>query len=321
MTANLPFVHPAQDPSIETTARARSHVERTIRRRRARRRAVGSAAFAAVALAGTAGALGALGALGVVGGSTDDTDGIQAASEGSVGSRADVDPNTEWSDPVLSADGRRLTIMVGSAPPGDTSCNQNFEHEVVETDRSVTIGFEELPAAPPPAAGDSGVDAVACTATDEPQRFDVDLEAPFGEREVYDGVRPEPQIVHRLAELVDVTTVPDGWTAEEPSIADGKEHWWAQQFSKDGADWYFTVQQEPEADATTPEGTPTPVTVHGIEGLRYSGQLNDTMESIVWVEGGLSITVWGEMQGPPFAHGDQLLQIAEGVQLPTADDG
>ena len=68
------------------------------------------------------------------------------------------------------------------------------------------------------------------------------------------------------------------------------------------------------------EGTPTPVTVHGIEGLRYSGQMNDTMESIVWVEGGLSITVWGEMQGPPtFTHSDELLEIAEGVRPPTGD--
>jgi hypothetical protein len=45
--------------------------------------------------------------------------------------------------------------------------------------------------------------------------------------------------------------------------------------------------------------------------------MNNTMESIRWDEGGLTITVWGEMQGPPtFTHGDELLQVAEGVHPP-----
>jgi hypothetical protein len=306
MTTNLPFVHPAQDPSNETTARARSRVERGVRRRRAQRRALGSAAVAAVA---TVGAIGTIRAM------TDDADDAIVA-QGGVGDRADVDPDTEWSDPVLSEDGRRLTIMVGSAPPGDGPCDQNFDYEVVETGESVTVGFEELPA--PASSNDPA--RVACTDMLQPQRFDIDLSAPLGDREVYDGVRPEPKKLHRLAELVDVTTVPNGWTAEEPAIAGVEENGWQQTFLKDGADWYFAVNQEPASDATTPEGTPTPVTVHGIEGLRYAGQMSGTMESIRWTEDGVTITVWGEMQGPPtFTHSDDLLQIAEGVRLPAND--
>ena len=303
MTADLPFVYPAQDPSIETTDRARSRVQRLVRRRRAQRRALGSTAFVALA---TVGAFGTIGTL--TGGDDDDL-----VAQGGVGDRADVDPDTAWSGAVLAEDGRTLTIMVGSSPAGDGPCDQNLVHEVLETGESVTVGFEELPG--PPASED-----VACITLAQPQRFDIDLSAPLGDRQVYDGVGPEPQTVHRLAELVDVTTVPDGWTAEEPEISGVEGDGWQQTFHRDGADWYFAVDQQPESDATTPEGTPAPVTVHGIEGLRYSGQMNDTMESIVWVEGGVSMTARGEMQGPPtFTHRDELLQIAEGVRLPAAD--
>jgi len=311
MTENLPFVHPAHDPSTETMARARSHVVRTVRRRRVQRRAVGSAAFAALAIAG---AVGTVGTLGTGGDGTGEGDADVAADvAGRIGDREDVVPDTEWTDPVLSEDGRRLTIMVGSSGPGDHPCNQNFEYEVVETGESVTVGFEELPdVAVPPG------DEVGCARIFMAQRFEIELGAPLGDRDVYDGVGPEPKTVHRLAALVDVTAVPDGWTTDGP-LAVGPTGW-NQTFTRDGADWYFAVDQQREADVTTPEGTPTPVTVHGLEGLRYSGQMNDTMESIVWVEGGLSITVWGEMQGPPtFTHSDELLEIAEGVRLPADD--
>ncbi len=47
--------------------------------------------------------------------------------------------------------------------------------------------------------------------------------------------------------------------------------------------------------------------------------MNGTMASIVWFEDGLLITVWGEMQGPPtFTHHDELLAVAEGIELPEA---
>jgi hypothetical protein len=303
MTTNLPFLHPAQDPPVETTARARSRVERTLHRRRAQRRAAVLATFAVVATVGTVRVF------------SHDNSGDAVVAQGDASDRAktEVDPDIEWSDPILSKDGRTMTIMVGSAPPGDGPCDQNFKHEVTETERSVTVRFEKLPS---PRLGEGE----ACAEMLRPQRFDIALGAPLGHRAVYDGLRPEPQKVHRLDQLVRVTTVPSGWSADEPAIAGAEENGWQQAFHKDGADWYFAVNQQPTPDATTPEGTPTPVTVHGIDALRYTGQMNNTMETIVWTEQNITISVWGEMQGPPtFTRSDQLLQIADSVRLPTTN--
>jgi hypothetical protein len=304
MTADLPFLNPTHQPSTDTTTRPRGRGT-AVRRRRTRRGAAGSVVLTAVVAAGVIGALGAC---------SEDGPDSEVTAGGDANPAASIDPDTEWSDPILSADERVLTIMVGSAGPGDGPCNQNFTHEVVATDRSVTVAFDEQPTAPVPDGEDVG-----CADVFAPQRFDIDLDAPLGDREVFDGVRPEPQLVHRLGELVEVTTTPDGFTPREPSIVEGEAGRWSQQFHGD-ADWYVSVDQQPAATATTPEGTPTPVTVHGIEGTRYSGQMNGTMESIVWVEGDLAITVWGEMQGPPaFTHSTELLETAESVRSPAGD--
>lgn len=139
---------------------------------------------------------------------------------------------------------------------------RNFEYEVVDTGESVTVGFDEQPRPPAPEDED-----IACNASVESQRVEVQLDAPLGDREVYDGVQPEPRPVDRAVETVDVTVVPDGWTAVGMAIAGVEDDTWEQAFGKEGADWYFVVSQQPEADAITPGGTPTPVTVHGIEGL------------------------------------------------------
>jgi hypothetical protein len=120
-------------------------------------------------------------------------------------------------DPVLSADGRTLTILVGFAPAGDGPCEQRFAHEVVERDGSVTVAFDELPRTP---LGEGG----GCDDVLRPQRFDIELAAPLGDRAVYDGVRPDPQVVHRLADVVEVTTVPDGWAAEGPAVEAVRRH-------------------------------------------------------------------------------------------------
>lgn len=306
MTTDLPLVHPAQDPSAEATARARRRVQHTIRRRRARRRAIGSGAFTAVAVA-VAGAAGARGAFPF----TDDHgDEIVARGGNDDPDPADVQADTPWSDPILSPDERTLTIEVGAAPPGDGPCDENYRHEVVETDTSVTVGFEKLPSPP-------GSDGAVCVAMAQPQHIAVELDAPLGDRPAYDGVRPGPQTVHRLDTLAEVTYVPDGWTAGEPLTAGTAEDAWDQPFSRDGAGWSFSVVQEPTSAATTPEGTPLPVTVHGTEGVRYSGQVDGAMESIRWVEGDVTLTVRGLMDRPaPFAHGAELLRIAEGVRLP-----
>jgi hypothetical protein len=306
MTTDPTFVHPAQDPPGDVTERARRRVGHTIRRRRARRRAVGSAALVAVVVAGATGIIG----LTRTGGGGDD--GGDVVADGGVDD-PDIKADTEWSDPLLSEDERTLTIDVGSSGPGDTACHQNFEHEVIETEDSVTVEFDEQQP-PPPVEGEE----VVCTDMLDPQTFEVELAAPLGDRTLHDGVRPEALVVHHLAEVVEVTHLPDGFTAEGPGIGGVEQNGWQQTFHRDGADWYFAVIQQPEADAVVPEGTPTPVTVNGIAAQRYSGQMNGTMETIRWTQDGVTIDVWGEMQGPPaFTRSAELLQIAEGVRLPA----
>jgi hypothetical protein len=305
MSGDLSFLHPAQDPSEECTARARTRVERTVRRRRTRRRALVSAPIAggvaAVAISATGPWRGDRSPEVVAGGPDVDAE-----------SGLDVDPDTAWEDATLSEDGHTLTILVGVRPEGTGPCEQTFHYDLVETAESVTIGFGEEAAVPLPDGG-------GCEEMLAPQRFDVELTAPLGEREVYDGVESEPRVVHHLAELVEVTQLPDGWVAQEPAPGVGHSgEGWQQMFLRDGADWYFSVMQEPTSGAVPPEGTAEPVTVNGIEGQRYSGQMNNTMETIRWVDGDLTLSVWGEMQGPPtFTHHDELLQIAEGVRLPA----
>jgi hypothetical protein len=303
MTADLPFLHPAEDPSIETTTQAWSRVDRTVRLRRAQRRTVGSALLAVAVL-------GAVAAFGATGGDA----GYETAYDDLM-----IDADTGWTDPVLSEDEMRLTIMVGSAPAGDTSCSENYEHQVVETDQSVTIELERLPTPrDDPDDLPEGSDGFACTAMEQSQALEVTLDAPLGDREVFDGVQSEPQAVHRRAELVDVTYVPDGFTAQEPIITDDVENGWSQLFTTEADPiWDLWIDQRPAAGAPTPEGTPTPVTVHGTEGVRYSGQWNNTSESIVWVEGDIRITIRGEGIDPPFTHGAKLLAVAEGIRLPS----
>lgn len=128
---------------------------------------------------------------------------------------------------------------------------RNFEYEVVDTGESVTVGFDEQPRPPAPEDED-----IACNASVESQRVEVQLDAPLGDREVYDGVQPEPRPVDRAVETVDVTVVPDGWTAVGMAIAGVEDDTWEQAFGKEGADWYFVVSQQPEADAITPGGHP-----------------------------------------------------------------
>jgi len=294
MTDQLPFVHPADEPSAATMQRAFSKVEHSVRRRRAQRRALLAAPAATLVV------VAAVGTFTVWRGDR----GGDVVAQSKQSPDLDVDPNTDWMEATLSKDGRTLTIQVANGPE---PCRHEFEHDVVETATSVTVGIEELPLAPV-------AEERVCSDMLEPTTIEVALDEPLGTREAFDGVHAQPQPVHRLGDLVDVTDVPEGWTSD---VAVTTEHGWQQTFQKDGEDWYFAVNQQPTDEATTPEGTPSPVTVHGIQGTRYSGQMNNTMESIRWVEDGLTITVWGEMQGPPsYTHHDELLQIAEGVRLP-----
>lgn len=292
MEPNLPFVHPADDPSADTLQRAFGRVEHSVRRRRAQRRALLSAPAAALVVAA---------AVGTFTGWRGDRGGEVVAGRPD----ADLEADTSWESLTLAGDRTLVISVLTGVPP----CDDDFDHDVVETDESVTVAVQSHAHTPPPSGN------VVCPDMAVPKSIEVELGAPLGDREVFDAIHAEPQPVHRASDLVDVTDVPAGWSGAW-QVTPG--HGWQNTFHKDGADWYFAVNQEPTAEATTPEGTPSPVTVHGIRGTRYSGQMNGTMESIVWVEGGLTITVWGEMQGPPtFTHHDELLQIAEGVRLPS----
>ena len=57
--------------------------------------------------------------------------------------------------------------------------------------------------------------------------------------------------------------------------------------------------------------------MNGEPAQRITGQMNDTMETIRLHLGNLTVSVWGEMQGPPtFTHSAALLRMAEGIRLP-----
>ena len=201
---------------------------------------------------------------------------------------------------------------MGGRPDGTGPCEQRFRYAVTQDESSVTVAFDQV--APEPT--DDG-EAVACERVLTPQTFPVALDEPLGERDVYDGVRDAPRTVGRLADLVQVTGLGDEWVATV-TPSDGEPGRWQQTFQAEGADWYFAVSQYPASMTVDISGTPEPVTVNGVEGMRFRGQMNDTMESIVWTVDGLTIWVWGEMQGPPtFVHSDELLEIAEGVRLPS----
>jgi hypothetical protein len=253
-----------------------------------------------------------------VGGAYQVTDGagVDLEPKGHVGDSEDVVPDTRWYDPMLSEDERRVTVRVGSSPPGRGPCAQNFAYEVVETGESVTIGFDEQPTIPPPSKNTS------CNLSAEPQRVEVELEARLGGRDLYDGIDPEPIPVDRAVETIDVTVVPDGWSPDGEVMAATDDHHWVQAFREEGADWELEVAQSPAGENVTPVGgtsaTAEPVTVRGIEGQRYTARQVATGASqwIVWTEGGLSITVYGRMlRAHEFTYGDELLEIAEGVRL------
>lgn len=111
------------------------------------------------------------------------------------------------------------------------------------------------------------------------------------------------------------TSLPAGFSLESamPMYEGGG---WQQTFFADGADWYFAVNQRPEGSFHGTDEQVGTVTVRGIEADVWDG-MNYTMRTIHWVEDGLDLQVWGEIQGPPtYTHEDELLAIAESVQLP-----
>lgn len=223
-------------------------------------------------------------------------------------------PDTPWFEATLSRDGRKLEVSIG-----DASCGQRTRlvHDVVEDADSVTVAFAKKPI-PPATSPSSGL--VVCPAIAVSQRVEVTLSMRLGDRKVYDGIASTPRTVSRSAELVDATWVPDGFLPDRPEPTTGHSNLgWQQTFHGKGADWYMFVAQEGAGSFRRLAPDPTPVTVHGIKGERYQW-FNGTAQTIHWVEGGLDISVTGEMQGPPsFNHTDQLRHVAEGVRLPSGN--
>lgn len=305
----LPFGHPAQDPTPASVDRARARVHHTVNSRRRRRRVLGTVPVLVIVVGL---------AVAAVGNSTGRGGDHQTVYAGSTSTttdqKLDVDANTPWFEADLSEDGLTLTLSVGSSPRGDGPCEQTFTHDVVETSDSVTIAVEEQPSS----ATSTG--SAVCEAMAWPQVFTIELAEPLGGRAVYDGVQPEPRTIHRASELVSATWLPGGWVLQSasPETLEDGGHFWQQYFGTEGGDWHAYIIQAPAGWFKAPPegGEGVDVTVNGIAAKRYDW-FNGTAQTIHWVQDGLDISVTGEMQGPPtFTHDDDLLRIAQGVRMP-----
>lgn len=243
----------------------------------------------------------------------DGVGGDRAAAERGP-ARMTIHADTPWSDAELSVDGRTVIVVVSSAPQGTGACAATYDHEVIETDRSVTIGFDRLERTTTTAT-------VACPLIASLQRFELHLDEPLGDRPLFNGVVPYAQRVARRSELADITWLPMGFSRDGTDVL----QWpsgagpvtWQQTFKGIDADWVVYVIQGPagtlEHDATS---VPEPITVHGVSAERYRDEMNGTLETIRWREKGLDLAVSGEMQGPPsFTHESELRRVAEGIQL------
>ncbi len=301
MTENQSLGHPAQEPDTATEARVRARVTATVRLRRARRRAMTALPVIAVI------ALVAVAVANTRDNSTGQDRQVVTAGHGDV--ELAFEPDVEWDDAVLSADGKTLTVTASRVLHNSRSCQLDVLHDVVETDDAVTIGLKD-------ATAPEDTTPMACKAVLVPAVVKIPLNEPLGDRAVFDGVRPKARTVLRLAELVQVTYVPAGFTTNPDDIP-SKDTNVQQTYNADGADWYFAVNETKAATPTDlPGATSTPILVNDIEGVRITGQMNNTMESIRFPLGGRTVTVWGEMQGPPtFTHADELQKIAEGIRL------
>lgn len=307
MTEDLPLGHPAQEPDTATEARVQARVTATVARRRARRRALTTlpvivvVALVVVAVANT----------------VDDNTGKdrRVVTAGPGAGELAFAPDVEWDSAVLSADGKTLTVTAGRVLHDSRRCQLKVLHDVVQTDDAVTIGLKDATA---PEEADAA--ARVCEEMYTPTVVRVPLDEPLGDRAVFDGVRTKARTVLRLADLVQVTYVPAGFTTNPDDIAAGDSNV-QQTYKADGADWYFAVNETKDTAPTDlPGATSTPIMVNDIEGVRITGQMNNTMESIRFPLGERTVTVWGEMQGPPtFTHSDELLKIAQGIRLSETD--
>ncbi len=203
--------------------------------------------------------------------------------------------DTSWGRAVLHTDGTTLTIEVSGAPIGDGPCNVRYEHEVIETDTSVTVAFRQLRRSTT-TRGD-----IACPAIAMLQPFVIHLKAPLGERKLYDGVDTEPKQVWRMTDIVEPTVLPDGITIEAlERVPSGKGTLAWMQYAEisSGPGWDLFIDQAPAGSFVAPETSPGTIvgryTVHGNDAAMYE-YFNFTGHEIHWTEGGLDITVRAEL--------------------------
>jgi len=241
-----------------------------------------------------------------------------------------VDADTSWSGAILSIDGMTLELSVGSSPEGDGPCEQRFQHEVIEAEDAVTVAFDLLEQVT------TTIEPVPCVAMRQPQTFDVSLDAPLGDRALYDGVQPQPQLVWRLAEVVNPTVLPDGVTAADlvrsPAGEEQGPLAWSQ-FAQvpSGPGWDLWIDQGPTGSFIPPSTAPGEVIatteIHGVIATIYE-YFNHTGHLVHWTEGGLDITVRAELHSSnmsePFSFAnpdvafidDELIAVADGISVP-----
>lgn len=250
-----------------------------------------------------------------------------SATTNSTSSQLEAD--TIWFGAVLSVDGMTLELSVGSQPEGDGPCEERFQYEVTETEDAVTVAFDQLEQTT------ATTGPVACIAMAQPQQFEIQLDAPLGDRALYDGVQPQPQQVWRLAEVVEPTVLPDGVTADdlvrEPR-GERKETSWSQYAEvPSGPRWDLWIDQGPAGSFTPPSTAPGEVIdttqIHGNEATIYE-YFNHTGHMVHWTEGGLDITVRAELHtvnmseplsfaNPDVAFVDDvLIRVADGIAIP-----
>lgn len=205
----------------------------------------------------------------------------------------------------LGKDERTIEIVVGEKDLGSPPCDTRYRTAVDERPDRVILLVDELFQLP---LGGPG-----CAADANPQHLTATLADRLGERELYDGIRSAPQPVSREADRVVVSVRPDGLGATDvtPLPCGG---WW-QYFAAADGQWSVQVVQACGTD-DEPYGRRIAETiVHGTVAEIYEDP-SRSERTILWRENGWHLSVYGSMtHGPPFVFGDELRQIADGIQV------
>lgn len=273
-----------------------------------------AAAWAIVALAATGGC----------GAGADDP---AAPATAPTTARQRVDADTSWPAAVLSVDGLRLEIAIGSQPEGDGPCEQRFLHEVIEEANSVTVAFEEV-ASP-------SIESQPCALALQQQIVELELDGPLGDRELIDGSDGARRPVWRRADLVVPEVLPEGVADDDlevtPSFDQGTQAWTMLAQVDSGPGWDLWIDQLPAGTFTPPSTAPgavvDTVAIGGDEATIYE-YFNHTGHLIRWSEDGLDLTIRAELHtidmddpqsfaNPSVAFiDDELVAIAEGLRVP-----